>query len=157
MKRKDLYFEIYNSVIAEVNITDNRILTDIQDSLSIFKFSDAFNLLSPQLSGDLISLISLIEKIKEVVNDPNIDLEEELVNPYDYVSLESATPSRKVHLHQFYYYKIDRLVVTSKCIYNNKFSDPILWESIELIWLNILNNNTLKSQFFNLLKNEVDS
>ena len=36
MKRKDLYVEIYNTVLTEVHIADRDTLTEILESLSIY-------------------------------------------------------------------------------------------------------------------------
>ena len=52
MKRKDLYVEIYNTVLTEVHIADRDTLTEILESLSIYKFTDAFSSLLPSLNGD---------------------------------------------------------------------------------------------------------
>ena len=107
MKRKDLYVEIYNTVLTEVHIADRDTLTEILESLSIYKFTDAFSSLLPSLNGDKSYLKNFVEKIKDCSNDPNIDLEEEIDNPFDFASFEMVEASRKVHLHKFYHYNID--------------------------------------------------
>ena len=50
MKRKDLYVEIYNTVLTEVHIADRDTLTEILESLSIYKFTDAFSSLLPSFN-----------------------------------------------------------------------------------------------------------
>ena len=156
MKRKDLYVEIYNTVLTEVHIADRDTLTEILESLSIYKFTDAFSSLLPSLNGDKSYLKNFVEKIKDCSNDPNIDLEEEIDNPFDFASFEMVEASRKVHLHKFYHYNIDCIIVTSKCLYydnSKKFTDAILWEAIEKLWKNILDARLSKNNFFSSLKN----
>ena len=65
MKRKDLYVEIYNTVLTEVHIADRDTLTEILESLSIYKFTDAFSSLLPSLNGDKSYLKNFVEKIKD--------------------------------------------------------------------------------------------
>lgn len=159
MIRKDLYSKMYEAVLNKADIQEP-LLTNINNDLSIYKFSDVFSQLEPELAGEKSYLKGFTKGIKNYSINPDFDLEEEISNPFNLVSFETIEPSRKIHLHELYSCMSDVVVVVARNLYQDKskdFSDAVLWKAIERLWVNINANKLSAEDFFNALKNKDDS